>query len=573
MFRDGRTVPNGSTLDTDVCIVGGGVAGLILGRALSGHGFRLCIVESGGREEDSATQDLARGAVVGEPTNEPITTRQRQLGGTANLWDSELSADGGTFGFRSGPLDPIDFERRDAVPDSGWPFDRAHVDPYYERAQSICGFGPYAYRGADWASERAPLLPLDETVIDTTVWQYGGREPFLRQYPSELEAASDVTVLLHSNVIEVETDSSGTSVCGVRVATLGGHGFAVRAHVVILATGGLENPRLLLLSDRVQKDGLGNDRGLVGRYFMDHPSVRVGTLVPFDRGVFDRAALFDVRDQHGTTVLGKLGLTQETLRREGLLNSCLLLLPAHGMHKPEAIESLKTLFASVVRGRRPNRPGRHLREVAQGLDFVGVSILRKLTGRKTLFPHIDWGPGISQGGGWSSRPDNRRRYSVFDTYLLTEQPPYHYNRVRLGDDRDALGCRRLELDWRWDDVSRRSILRTERLLAEGIRASGFGRLRIRLDDGQPWLQYPGQHHHLGTTRMHADPARGVVDANARVHGIANLFVAGGSVFPTGGYINPTLTIAALALRLADHVRTQLERTICVTADAGGANLS
>jgi choline dehydrogenase-like flavoprotein len=301
---------------------------------------------------------------------------------------------------------------------------------------------------------------------------------------------------------------------------------------------------------------------------MEHPFIRVGTLAPTDRRVFERASLYDVREQKGTVVMAKLSLTPETLRREGLLNSCMLFLPTHGTHKPEAIDSLKSLLRAALRGRRPDRLGPHLQEVGQGLDFVGVSILRKLTGRKKLFPYVDWGPGITEGAGWSTWPDKTKRFSVFDAYLLTEQPPYHYNRVRLGAERDALGCRRLELEWRWDETSRRSILRTEQLMAEGIRSRGFGRLRVRLDEGQPVLQYPAQHHHLGTTRMHPDPARGVVDADARVHGLANLFVGGGSVFPTGGYINPTLTIAALTLRLADHVRAHLERQTTVTTHAG-----
>jgi choline dehydrogenase-like flavoprotein len=558
MFRDGRTVPPGTSLESDICIIGGGVVGLVLGREFTGTGRRVCIVESGGLEADPATQDLARGEVVGEATNEPVTTRQRQLGGAANLWDSHLQAD--LVGFRCAPLDPIDFERRDAVPDSGWPFDRAHLDPYYERAQPICGLGPYTYQASAWATDEAPVFPVDERLLETTVWQFGRQDRFLGRYPSELRAADDVTVLLHSNVTEIEAAASGTSVQGVRVATLAGNAFRVRAQVVILAAGGIENPRILLLSDRVQRSGLGNERGLVGRYFMEHQFIRVGALAPARRATFERAALYDVREQKGTVVMAKIGLTGDTLRREGLLNSGMLLLPAHGTHKPEAIESMKHVLRAALRGRRPERFATHLQEVAHGLDFVGVSILRKLTRRKKLFPFVDWGPGVTGGAGWSTWPDKPRRFSVFDAYLLTEQPPYHYNRVQLGSATDALGCRRLQLDWRWDDLSRRSILHTERLMAQGIAARGFGRLRVRLDEGQPVLQYPAQHHHLGTTRMHTDPARGVLDENGRVHGVANLFVAGGSVFPTGGYINPTLTIVALTLRLADHVRSRFERT-------------
>lgn len=544
-------------MESDVCIIGGGVAGVVLGRELSGRGHRICIVESGGVQFDAATQDLAGGAVVGEPTNDPLTTRQRQLGGSANLWDSHLEPE--LLGFRCAPLDAVDFEQRDAVPESGWPFDRAHLDPYYERSQSICGLGSYNYAAAAWASDGAPVFPVDEAVLDTTVWQFGRQDRFLNEYPAALRVADDVIVLLHSNVTEIEVDDSGASARGVRVATLAGNAFSVRARMVILATGGVENPRILLLSDRVHRHGLGNERGLVGRYFMEHQFIRVGTLTPASRTTFDRAALYDVRRQKGTVVMAKLGLTSETLRREGLLNSCMMLLPAHGTHKPEAIESLKHVLRATLRGRRPQRAGAHLREVAQGLDFVALSVLRKLTGRKKLFPFVDWGPGVTGGAGWSTWPDKPRRFSVFDAYLLTEQPPYHFNHVRLGLDRDALGCRRLALDWRWDDVSRRSIVRTEQLMARAIGARGFGRLKVRLDEGEPVLQYPAQHHHLGTTRMHANPDRGVVDEHGRVHGVANLYVAGGSVFPTGGYINPTLTIVALTLRLAEHVRTRLAR--------------
>jgi choline dehydrogenase-like flavoprotein len=556
VFRDAHQVPFGARLDCDVCIVGGGVAGLILAREFDRSDLRVLIVESGGLEPDEPTQDLARGEVIGEPTNAPVTTRRRQLGGTANIWDSQLDAR--DVGFRCGPLDPVDFEPRSGMPDMGWPFDRQHLDPYYERAQEVCGLGPYEYRAAAWASAEAPEFPVDEGLIETTVWQFGSQARFVSRYPAELKRSTTVTVLLHANVTEVEATPAGTSVTGVRVATLGGNRFTVAAQVVILATGGLENARLLLLSDRVHRRGLGNDRDLVGRYFMEHPIVYAGRLVPFRRSVFDRASLYDVRRQKGTVVMAKLGLTGDTLRREGLLNSCLLLLPAHGTHKPEAIESLKYLLAASARGRRPDALARHLRTIGRGLDFVALSILRRITRQKTLFPFIDWGPGMTQGAGWSDWTEKTRRFSVFDAYLLTEQPPMPRNRVRLGSAVDALGCRRLELDWQWDDISRRSVLATERLLDRGLRARGFGRLdRARDDAGGPVLLYPAQHHHLGTTRMHADPARGVLDGHGRVHGVENLFVTGGSAFPTGGYINPTLTIAALALRLADHVRGRL----------------
>lgn len=550
MMRNGSEIPPGSRLDTDVCIVGGGVVGIVLARELARRRFRVCLVESGSVEADPETQQLAEGDVVGEPTNAPVTTRCRRLGGTAHLWDSHLNAE--LIGFRCAPLDAIDFEQRDAIPDSGWPFDKAHLDPFYARAQQICGLGPFDYGARHWSGPDAPVFGLGETIT-TTVWQFGRQDLFTQRYLAEIDRADDVTILLNANVTEILAAPSGTSVGGVRVHTLAGNRFDVSADTVVLAAGGLENARLLLLSRSVQRNGLGNDRDLVGRYFMEHPFVLAGRLLPSDRRLFDRAALYDVTERNGTVVMAKLGLAERVLRQEGLLNSCVLLLPTHRRHKPEAIDSLKTLVRAAIGGRLPARSGMHVREVARGLDFVGVSILRKLTRRKRLFPYIDWGPGVTQGAGWSNHTDKTRRYSAFDAYLLTEQPPRRENRVRLSDARDQLGCQRLAIDWRWDALSQRSILRTEQLLAEGIRRSGFGRLDLRLDDGKPFLLYPAQHHHLGTTRMHPDPSRGVVDEHGRVHGLDNLFVAGGSVFPTGGYINPTLTIVALALRCADRV--------------------
>lgn len=141
--------------------------------------------------------------------------------------------------------------------------------------------------------------------------------------------------------------------------------------------------------------------------------------------------------------------------------------------------------------------------------------------------------------------------------MHAEQAPDPENRVTLGDELDALGCRRARLHWRWGDVNINSVLRAQELLGAEVARAGLGTLRVELDGGRPHLLAPGLHHHMGTTRMHADPRQGVVDENCRVHGLGNLFVAGSSVFPTGGYINSTLTIVALAIRLADHLKSRV----------------
>jgi choline dehydrogenase-like flavoprotein len=136
---------------------------------------------------------------------------------------------------------------------------------------------------------------------------------------------------------------------------------------------------------------------------------------------------------------------------------------------------------------------------------------------------------------------------------MAEQAPNPASRLTLGNRRNAIGLRRPRLDWQLTDHDRASMIRTEALIGEELQRAGIGRLVDPLTSPDVTWQISGQWHHLGTTRMHVDPTQGVVDVDGRVHDMSNLWVTGGSVFPTGGYANPTLTIVALALRLADHL--------------------
>jgi choline dehydrogenase-like flavoprotein len=138
---------------------------------------------------------------------------------------------------------------------------------------------------------------------------------------------------------------------------------------------------------------------------------------------------------------------------------------------------------------------------------------------------------------------------------VMEQAPNRDSRVTLGTTHDILGCRRVVLDWRLSDIDKRTAHRAHAILAEELSRSGVGEMKSLMgSESDPWpTRLRGARHHMGTTRMHADSRRGVVDANCRVHGIDNLFVAGSSVFPTSGAANPTLTIVALAIRLAEHL--------------------
>ncbi len=129
--------------------------------------------------------------------------------------------------------------------------------------------------------------------------------------------------------------------------------------------------------------------------------------------------------------------------------------------------------------------------------------------------------------------------------------------MTLGTRRDPFGHPVARVDWRSEASDRASIRASQEIVDGAMRAAGLGHVELMLGDENPPALIEGNFHHLGTTRMHVDPAHGVVDADCRVHGMRNLYVAGSSVFPTYGCSNPTLTVVALALRLADHLKKQL----------------
>ena len=568
MLIDVNELDAGEVIDTDVCIVGAGPAGITLARELADEDFRVCLLESGGTEPDERTEMLAAGETVGDCIQELHTSRARALGGTSHLWNSKIGDS--QIGFRAGALAALDFEKRDWVPHSGWPFDKAHLDPFYERAQATCELGPYHYEGSAWETETAARLPLDEDSVTTSVWQFATQNIIADTFQQRVAVERNITTYLHANVVEIELSESCNTVTRLRVASLRGARFWVQAKFFVLAAGGIENARLLLISDKQHKAGIGNQNDLVGRYFMEHQVVRAGTLFPANRSMFDRVALYDQRFEGNASILGKLDFTDEVLRREELLNVSAMLLPKHRWHdrvRQDSVDSLAELLRSARRLKVPPDGFRHLSQVIGGLDYVAAALFRKAS-RNKLFPYFINSPDLISGGGWSKLENKDRRFSFFEVLLHTEQAPDPENRVTLSNERDELGCRRARLNWRWRDIDVESVHRAQTLLAAQFDRAGIGELRIELKDGRPNLVISGLHHHMGTTRMSSNTRQGVVDPNSRVHGLSNLFVAGCSVFPTGGYINCTLTIVALAIRLADHLKAlwHLDRTIQIFDD-------
>lgn len=553
MIADGRSVSQDETIETDVCIVGAGVAGITLAHEFVGQGFQVLLLESGDLARDDDTQSLYRGDNVGYPYYPLEEARARFFGGSANYWDIDLKND--QLGVRLRPLDAIDFEERDWVPYSGWPFDRSHLDPFYERAQSLFKIEPTTYDIEEWEDpENRPRLPFIGDEVETVIFKFGAQDVFLGGYRNEIvHRAESVIALVYANVVEIETNETARTVSRLRVACLPGNKFWVAAKVVILAAGGIEVPRLLLLSNRSQRTGLGNHNDLVGRFFMEHLHFWSGIYVPCRSSIFDSMVLYkNIHTVNGVPIIGKLALTDSALRREKLLNQNIQMIPS--VMSPAALyprvvskstRSLQVLRSALAHGAMPDRLGRHLGNVVTGADNIARHAYRK----------------VRRGITGCTRKNSIRGFRLAH---MTEQVPNPDSRVTLGTERDRLGQNRVRLDWQLSPIDVLSVVRTQAIIDSELRRAGLGRLYTELEDETPPpggipSGVHGGYHHMGTTRMHIDPRKGVVDQDCRVHGIANLFIAGPSVFPTAGYANPVLTIVALALKLADHVEETMKR--------------
>ena len=520
VFADLRKFENGRVIETDLCVIGAGAAGISIARALSNTSLNLCLVESGGLTPHAATQALYQGPVV-NPASFPLDeVRKRQFGGSTALWGAQCR-----------PLDEIDFETRDWVPHSGWPFGLDALAPYFPEAQDLCGLGPYDYDVHTWRSFGVDPILFDPAKLENRLWQIGSSPVrFGDRYRADLKHANNVRVLLHANAVELGVNAASTHIETLRLKTLDGREAQIRARAFVLACGGIENPRLLLASNKVASRGIGNQNDLVGRFFMDHPHAPLAVAKP--RGGLDMFSVYHKGVPHREIQLRlKVGLPPAVQRRERLLNTCLILSVGVAGDRGPGFLAAKRLVRAMVFRARPESPWEDLKTVIGDLGGLAGGVARRLSDPKVL---------------WLT--------------LTGEQAPNPDSRVVLDRERDALGVPRALLDWRLTDLEKR----TARYLCASV-GKELDRLGIAEMEMQDWLaaddnDWPvleGQYHHIGTTRMHENPKMGVVDGDGKVHGLDNLYVAGSSTFPTGGYANPTVTIVALALRLADHLRSRL----------------
>jgi choline dehydrogenase-like flavoprotein len=497
MFIDGRTLPQGTVIETDIAIIGAGAAGITLARELRDSRREIVLIESGSLELEADTQALYEGesGAVEYPLAE---SRLRYFGGTTNHWGGWCR-----------PLLPIDFEGRDALGIPAWPVSRAVLEPYYRRAQPICQLGAFDFDDpSPWQARMglAPMsLPGDELV--TRFFIYSPPTRFGEVYRDDVAKAPNVKTYLNSNVVEILPNAEANRIERLKIATLQGHGFEIRPKLCILATGGIENARLLLASSSVQAAGLGNGNGLIGRYFMEHVTAP-GDVAAIALADETRVPYYYVHtpDVDQASMRAILMPSDAYLRRTNGLSISFSIYEAH-------------------------KPGAEPKADMKQLEPAVIAMLRGLGG------------GAEKTG------------MIYGVACALEPVPSAENRVTLSAELDALGLPKPRLTWRPTRTERDALSNNLGAMARAFGAWG-GAVKVLMPEGTDWAddEIGWGNHHMGTTRMADDAKQGVVDANGRVHGIGNLLVAGSSVFPSCGAVNPTFTIVALAIRMADHIK-------------------
>ena len=518
--------------DTEVCIIGAGAAGLTVARRLLAKGRSVVLLESGGRDYEAAIADLNAGENVGEDYYELEHSRLRFFGGTTAIW-----------GGRCAELDPIDLEARDWVPHSGWPVAFDELVRWYREARPLFDLAPEAATAEALRRAGVPVPAFDPDRLTTPVWAFDMRfNRFAQEGCRDLIDHPRCEIVLHATVTSIDAAPSASGVEQVRARSLNGRTLTVRARIFVLAAGGIENPRILLASNQVLANGLGNQGDAVGRYFMEHPHARGGRVV--EARAWPLLKAFGRRHRiAGQDLAALIAPSPRVQREQRILNSSLTVVARQPERKTQ-FWGMRA-YSRIKHDMAPTRRGRALWVTTKKL------------------------------AGWAQRrvdplrPWLLHRLGRVDIALLVraEQAPNPESRVLLSDERDALGVPRVKLDWRLGELDVRSVETLVRTLGSELERLGLGKVEPAAwlsDPAGGWRTDPlisahpiGGYHHIGTTRMSADPRHGVTDARARVHGLPNLYVAGSSLFPTGGWANPTLTIVALALRAAADIDASL----------------
>lgn len=496
-----------------VCIVGAGAAGICLAVELAKQGKSVMLLEAGGRDIEEAAQEPYRSEVVGHVHRGIHTGRFRAHGGTTTRWGGQIYE-----------LNREDFEKREWIPASGWPFSHAQLEPFYERALEFEGLGKVLRSDTEvWKSLKLaePSFPALQSYL--TRWC---PEPnFARLHAATLESSEHLQIWLHANVTELIFGNE--TVRAVRVREQQGGEILLHADQFVFCMGTIECVRFFLQPRA--SDLPWNRSGLLGRHFQDHVDANAARVIPRNHRRF--AELFDNIFLRGLKYHPKVRLKAAEQRKAEVLNCAATM--SFSSDIDEALATTKTTAKHLLRGRFGEV------NMTQILGSARHAPLLMRQAARYALLHRVYNP---------ARSEVRLR-------VHCEQRPDSASSITLSSERDSLGLFRARLDWQISELE----LETIRTFAQAAASSLADIAEITIDpallnsDSAFLDQCDDSNHHMGGMRMNSSPEHGVVAPDLRLHGTSNVYVCSGAVFPTSGFSNPTHTVLALAMRLADHL--------------------
>ncbi len=508
MHIDARNIPDQTLIEGDICIIGAGAAGISMALEWINAPYKVILLEGGGFEYEAQMQDLYKGKTTGQRYYPLESARLHYFGGTTGHW----------AGFCS-PFDPIDFKKRDWVPHSGWPIKLEDLDPFYARAHKNLDLGPYDYHESYWKAKDPSLdsLPFNEAVVFNKMWQFSPPTRFGTKYKDAIVNAANIHLYTYANVTNIAANEHVSTIKEVTVKNFAGKTHTVKAKYFVMACCAIQNARLLLASNKQLPKGLGNGNDLVGRYFMEHLEIKSAELWLAKPELLKLYAI----DYGKTKARAELAISEEKQREFKILNGTASFTPLDIARKQPAFIDMWTADTAQTK---------------KNMEKFDAAEKK----------------GSSKNG-----------YRSFQLFTRIEQAPNPNSRITLDTVQDALGVPRSILHWELTSLEKRSMRTIYELIGQQLGIASKGRIRLmeylQDENDNSWPEFTGGGwHHMGTTRMSNDPKLGVVDANCKVHGINNLFVAGSSCYVTAGAPNPTLTLVALALRLSDYLKSRVE---------------
>lgn len=506
-----QTPPPASTC-ADVCIVGAGAAGITLAVEFARKGKRVLLLEGGGATREESSQQLYDSEIIGHTHRGIHTGRIRVKGGTTVRWGGQILE-----------LGELDFRSRPGVVESGWPFAKSELTPFYQRALALEGLAKVERNDAAvWRDLGEPFVQFPN--LDAYLSRWCPEPDFARLHHKTLSSHRRIDLWLHANAVELLiVDGTAT---GLRCRTLTGVETIFRAHSYIFCLGGIESCRFFL---QPRPGGLPwNRSNLLGRHFQDHIDCNAAAVSPLNLKQFH--TLFDPIFSHGFKYLPKLRLPPSLQAEHNTLNiGSTMSFEDTGKTRSQA----KNTVRSFIRGRFGEITRENLRHTARHMPMLFQQAWRYKIQHRAFAPS---------------------QVRIF-LRVHCEQEPASRSSICLTDTRDALGLLRARLDWQISEreldtirhyvlIAQHSLASVARITPDPDLLSGSANFIARCDDSN---------HHMGGMRLSASDGTGVVDTNLRLYGLSNTYICSSAVFPSSGFSNPTHTVLALALRLADHL--------------------